>query len=87
MLEPGLTPRIPDVEQRTDGAVVRGKFMEEDYAESPATRGTASAPTVDFFSSLGTEHRKKQPEPDPTAEVRSSTHLLFRSSSIVAGCA
>ena len=71
MLEPVLTPKVPDIEERTGGDIVQDKELPEGYAEPPATRANVNA-TVDFFATLGTEHRKKQSEPDPTAEVNTS---------------
>lgn len=70
MLEPpDDLPATSDIEKRTDGEVIYAdEGPPEGYAEPPATKPHAG--TVDFFSSLGTEHRpKKQPKPDPT-EVR-----------------
>lgn len=69
MLEPPMTPTPPSPSSRT---VDRDQQMEEslteDYGE-PSENVRTTAGGVDFFSSLGTE-RKKKPPPKVVEEVR-----------------
>lgn len=75
MLEPTAPPTIPNLSTRTGEAPEQDESLTDGYGDAPASNRTMGG-TVDFFSSLGTEHKKKQPMPDPTAEVRVLfTHL------------
>ena len=68
MLEPAAPPTISNLPTRTGGALEQDESLTEGYGETPSNSRTMGG-TVDFFSSMGTEHKKKQSKPDPTAEV------------------
>ncbi len=64
-----LPPSIPDVPAPTSAPkrlnVGLEESLTEDYGESSSNARDIGG-GVDFFSSLGTDHKKKQPEkPDP----------------------
>ncbi|KAI0372225.1 hypothetical protein BV20DRAFT_964344 [Pilatotrama ljubarskyi] len=66
MLMPPTTPLVPAT-LATDTPVPMDEDMTEGYGESRGNNRTANG-TVDFFSSLGTEVKRKKPEdsrPDP----------------------
>ena len=68
MLEPSGPATIPNLSTRTGGGLDQDESLTDGYGDQPANSRTMGG-TVDFFSSLGTELRKKQPMPDPNAEV------------------
>jgi hypothetical protein len=64
-----LPPSIPAVPASSsvprESREMNDESLTDDYGEASSSRRTMSG-GVDFFSSLGTEHKKKQPEkPDP----------------------
>lgn len=72
MLEPPAPTTIPDLGKRTGGDVEMRDVLDESLTDGygePSSSNRGMGGTVDFFTSLGTEHRKKQPQPDPTAQV------------------
>ena len=61
MLEPPRTPPIPTPTSRAAQRSMEGdESLTEDYGE-PSTAARTTAGGVDFFSSLGTERKKKPP--------------------------
>jgi hypothetical protein len=66
MLLPPSIPAVPASSSVPQQPLeMSDEFLTEDYGEIPSNRRTMGG-SVDFFSSLGTEHKKKQPDkPDP----------------------
>ena len=70
MLEPSMTPPIPASTSRAAQRSMEGdEALTEEYGE-PSTNARTAAGGVDFFSSLGTERKKK---PIPKLEEASSS--------------
>lgn len=75
MLEPAMTPPIPTSRPRAE---LVDQHMEESLTDGygePSTNPRTTSGGVDFFSSLGTEHRKKHPP--KTEEVSPSAFLIL----------
>jgi hypothetical protein len=68
-----LPPSIPSVPTPGTGrpTVKNEEPLTEDYGE-PSENARTMGGGVDFFSSLGTEHRKKKPEKPNPDQVRPS---------------
>ncbi|KAF9816911.1 hypothetical protein IEO21_03785 [Rhodonia placenta] len=62
MLMPPSTPLVPDVQTRLE-APAGDELLTEDYGE-PSQNARNMSGAVDFFSSLGTDIRKRKPQPD-----------------------
>ncbi|KAH0586099.1 hypothetical protein H2248_007370 [Termitomyces sp. 'cryptogamus'] len=80
MLLPSVAPTLPAEDQRK--AETGGVSMTDGYGESSRGQRTLGG-SVDFFSSLGTDIKKKRPErPDPDKPVTSSKEINKDLSSI-----
>ncbi|EIN12832.1 hypothetical protein PUNSTDRAFT_82258 [Punctularia strigosozonata HHB-11173 SS5] len=76
MLAPPVTPTVPGATTRTHAEPGFESFTE-DFGEAEGSKRTLGG-SVDFFSSMGTEHRPKKPaedKPDPDKPKISSREL------------
>lgn len=80
MLDPSITPPIPATSSIAHRAMDVDESLTEDYGESSGKARTTSG-GVDFFSSLGTERKKK---PDTKLEEVIAVRGMFYQSHIAA---
>lgn len=71
MLEPDFAPAAPRQNSGASTAAalrMESESLTEDYGESSEGKRTLGG-GVDFFSEMGTEHRKRPPQLKPIVEV------------------